>query len=191
MLSATRTLRWMRCVVVVGCCGLGACAAAPATAPRSEAAAAPLTAAERALVALLDEDLDARARANPVEASVRGDRRYDDRLPDVSPEALAAQRQAAADRLRRLRALDRSQLSDEAALNAQLLERTLTTQLDLARFHPEWTPITQQQGPHIDLPQLPDRLSFPTRAQLEAYLRRLEAIPRYLDQVIANMRAGL
>src|SRR5690606_28807194 len=40
------------------------------------------------------------------------------------------------------------------------------------------------------LPQLADSLSFTTRQHLEDYAARLEAIPGYLEQVMADLRAG-
>ncbi|TVQ32280.1 MAG: DUF885 domain-containing protein [Phycisphaeraceae bacterium] len=146
---------------------------------------------DRAVLDLLQEDLDALARANPIGASIRGDRRFDHLLPDVSPQAIAARTEANRDRLRRLSAIDRDRLSPDNLLNAELLELHLKMRIEGARFHPEQTPISQQIGPHITLPTLPDRLTFTTEKHLEDYLARLAAVPDYIDQVIENMRAGL
>lgn len=162
----------------------------PAAASNAAADRAP-SEADRALVSLLDQDLEAQWEANPIEASLRGKRRYDHLMPDVSRAAIEARLEAVRDRLDRLKRIDRSALSDENRLNADLLAYEMNQRIAAARFHPEQTPITQQSGPQIALPQLPDRLTFTRRAHLESYHERLEAIPTYLEQVISNMRAGL
>ncbi|MEC9374131.1 MAG: DUF885 family protein, partial [Planctomycetota bacterium] len=144
------------------------------------AAAAPLhaqsPAPDEAVRALLDEDLAAQDRGSPIAASIRGNREYDHLLPDVSPEAYARRRADSEDRLRRLLAIDRAALSEDARLSADLLEYELRDRIAVAPFHPEQSPITPQGGPHIFLPPRPDPLSFTVRGPREDYLARLEAI---------------
>ena len=147
--------------------------------------------ADDALLALLAEDLEAQRRASPVSASQRGDRRFDAQLPDASPEARRAFIDGSRDRLERLRAIDREHLTSANALNAELLAYELSMRIERARFKRWQMPVTQMWGPQLWLPQLPDQLSFTTARHLEDYLARLEAIPAYLRQVEANMRAGM
>lgn len=146
--------------------------------------------ADDALLALLAEDLDAQRRANPVEASQRGDRRFDALLPDASPEAHAAFIEASRDRLRQLNRLDREALTPANALNAELLAYELQLRIDRAWLEAWRMPVSQVWGPQIWLPQLPDQLTFTSTRHLTDYLARLEAIPAYLVQVELNMRAG-
>lgn len=161
--------------------------------PRAEtrAAARGQSEADKRLRALLDEDLEAQARRDPIEASVRGDRRYDHLLPDPSPRAERAWRDDAITRLRALDAIDKNALSDENRLNAALLRHELTSRVDGSRFRPWQTPITQMHGAQQTLPQLPDRLLFTTRKHYEDYLARLEGVPAHIDTTIANMREGM
>lgn len=166
-------------------------ASACASAPHSTSTRHAASSADRAVLALLDEDLDAQAEANPVSASMRGDRRFDDQLPDVSPAAIEKRLAATQARLNRLLSIDREALSPEQRLNAELLEWELRDTLDAAAFKPWQAPITQQNGPHISAPQWADSLSFTQREHYEDYLARLRAFPNYIDQTIANMRAGL
>jgi len=175
-------------IILVASAGLSTIGVDP---PSASAQAQDASGADRAVQALLDEDLDAQARANPISASLRGDRRYDLLMPDVSSEAIRARLDETEDRLKRLRGINRADLSETQRLNYDLLEYELEQRIESARFHPEQMPITQQNGPQISLPQLPNRLSFPKRAHLDDYLKRLEAVPTYFDQIIANMRAGL
>ncbi len=162
-------------------------AALPLLAPRALAQPG----ADDAVVALLDEDFEAQMEANPIAASSRGLRQYDRLLPDMSPEAIRQRTAAAADRFRRALAIDPEELSEENRINLELLRFSLRDRLASSRFDAWRAPISQQSGPHISLPQIPDTLSFTTRQHLEDYLARLRAIPAYVDQTIANMRAGL
>jgi hypothetical protein len=58
-------------------------------------------AAGASLQALFDSEWDRSLRENPLEAVYFGDHRYDDRLPDLSPEGIAARRASDVDALRR------------------------------------------------------------------------------------------
>ncbi|MGQ0614945.1 MAG: DUF885 domain-containing protein [Planctomycetaceae bacterium] len=144
-----------------------------------------------AILRLLAEDLDGQMRRSPVWASMRGDRRFDDRLEDVGPGARAAWLEECRGRLAALSAIDREALTPAGRIHAALLEYELRARIENARFHPEQTPVTQMHGPQIDLPQLPERLSFPGDQELAAYASRLEAVAGYIDGTIANLRSGL
>jgi len=153
--------------------------------------APPVSETRQRLLELLQEDLDARMQASPTWASARGDRRFDDALPDVSAEARSAYRAAAQARLARLKALDVSALSENERVHADLLAHELEQGEEWERFLTWQMPLTQLWGPQQSLPQLPDSLSFTSDAQLLSYVKRLEAVGAYLDQTIANMREGL
>ncbi|MCO5168716.1 MAG: DUF885 domain-containing protein [Planctomycetes bacterium] len=157
--------------------------------PRQDAAST--SSADDRLLALLDEDLEALMARHPLWASVRGDRRFDDRLTDPSPEAEAAWTDAARMRLERLRRLDLTTLSPRSRIDADLLEYELLRRLASARFREWLTPVTLIEGPHQWLPQLPGRLSFTSRAQLEAFAARLEAVRGHAGQLMINMRRGV
>ncbi len=143
------------------------------------------------LLKLLQQDLDARRAYNPVEASIAGDRRFDHLLPDRSPESINNYLAGVRARLAQVRSIKRDHLSPANRVNADLLEYELSRALSSANFHPEHTPISQQSGPHINLPQLTEQLSFTTPQHYEDYLARLAAVAPYIDRAIANMRAGL
>lgn len=143
------------------------------------------------VVALLDAYYDLICQADPVGASTRGDLRLNDRLPDVSPEAIAAQRAEAADLLARVRRLDRSTLRGEDLIDADLLEYTLDLSDRGATYLPEQMPINALEGPHITLPQMYLQLPLATEQNVADYVTRLEKIPTLIDQQIENMRAGV
>lgn len=162
-------------------------ASAPAVAP-----VAPRESdADRALLRLLDEDLESTKRASPVTASTRGDRRFDRMLGDESEASYLARARAANDMLVRLAQIDVEQLSDENRLNFALLERDLRDRAAGARFKPWQISVTNLSGPQQDLVQIVDRLSFDTEEQKRDFLARLREIPRVVEQNIANLRAGV
>ncbi|MBL0920883.1 MAG: DUF885 domain-containing protein [Phycisphaerales bacterium] len=140
---------------------------------------------------LLTEDLEALSRRDPIDASRRGDRRFDHLLPDESPQARAAWAADARARLEALRSLDRSAMTDAARLDAALLEHELTQRLEADRFQTWQFAVGPLHGAHMTLTQLPESVAFTSRAQLEAYLQRLEAAPAYLSQSIDALRAGM
>lgn len=163
---------------------------AEATSGQASSAPAAKSAADRALLDLLDEDDQSSLKRNPIEATRRGDRRYDALLPDVSPAAARAATEEFRDRLARLQRIDRAGLSPSNRVSAALLERELANRIEGARFNGWQVQVTQLDGPHQDLPQLPDHITFTAEKHYEDYCARLEAIPAHIDQCIADMREG-
>ncbi|MDX2115411.1 MAG: DUF885 domain-containing protein [Planctomycetota bacterium] len=147
--------------------------------------------AEQLVLDLMRQDFQAQMKASPLEASRRGLPEFEGLLPDVSEAARTEWLAGARERLARLEAIELSELSPAMQLNARLLAYEQRVRLEAERFAMWQMPVTQQAGPQRELPQLPDTLSFTTAAQLEGYVRRLEAVDTYIEGVIANMRAGL
>ncbi|MGP1310071.1 MAG: DUF885 domain-containing protein, partial [Phycisphaerales bacterium] len=147
--------------------------------------------ADRALLRLLDEDLENTKRASPVSASVRGDRRFDRELADVSEAAYLARARTANDMLVRLAQIDVEQLSDENRLNYALLDRDLRDRAAAAAYKPWQISVTNLSGPQQDIAQIADRVSFDTRAQKQDFLARIRQVPRVVEQTIENLRGGI
>ena len=121
-----------------------------------------------------------------------GQREFDRLLADATPEASAAFVARSRDRLDRLGAIDPGALeTDEQRISYDLLRYELELRIAGEPFNGWQVPATQMWGPHISLPQLPDRLTFTSEQHLQDYLERLSAIPDYLAQIEANMRAGM
>ena len=151
----------------------------------------PAKSPDEQVLALLKEDLDALRRADPIGASNRGDRRFDAELPDVSPAGMKAFDDACGERLNRANALRDADLSEARRTDLELLIYDLALRIEGSRFMGWEAPISQVNGPQYDLPQLPQQLSFTSDRQLDDYVSRLEKIPAYIEQTIANMRRGL
>ncbi|MHC4938051.1 MAG: DUF885 domain-containing protein [Planctomycetota bacterium] len=143
------------------------------------------------LLRLISEEFEETMRRWPTWATERGDRRYDDQLADVSPEARARWLEHARIRRDAARAIDPANLTKVNRTNRELLLYELDQRLGEAKFRREQMPITQMWGPQRELPQMASQMSFTAQKHYDDYITRLEKIPAYLDQIIANMRAGL
>jgi len=145
----------------------------------------------RELLALLDEHVEWLARTDPVSASQRGDERFNDRLPDVSPDAIAQADEEVIERLARLNRIDTSRLSEEDRTDYDLLKWDLESRRDGARFRQQLMPVSAMNGPQVWLAQMSAQLSFLTPRHYADYAARLEALPRHIDDHIDNMREGM
>jgi uncharacterized protein (DUF885 family) len=126
---------------------------------------------------------------NPTYATYLGDHRYDDLLEDVSAEAYHRRIDQLRKYLAQLKSLGRpSSLNDQ--LNHDLFRRELDLQIEGAKYHPYLLPITQQTGPHINLPQLVTYHPYKTQHDYDSYINRLRQFPRVFDQTIINLKTG-
>jgi uncharacterized protein (DUF885 family) len=109
------------------------------------------------------------------------------KLNDESLERSEAADRENADRLRRLRAFDRSSVSGLALANYDTVEFQMETQARIARFaYGDGVlpyPVTQRDGSYQSVPDFLDRQhTIETREDAEAYISRLRAFAVVLDQ---------
>jgi uncharacterized protein (DUF885 family) len=144
-----------------------------------------------ALGTLLSEQWEDTLARHPEFASILGDRRWNDRLDDVSEAATAAELQRARDFLPRFQAVDTTGFPEQEALDKALMVRDLEESLEDARYRPWLMPVTQIAGPHLNLPQLVSLLPFESAKDYEDYVARLRQVPRVLDDTVATLRHGM
>jgi uncharacterized protein (DUF885 family) len=137
-----------------------------------------------------DEEWDWEMRESPEFATLAGDRRFDDRWTDLSPEAFARRKARLGERRTRLLAFDPRRLGEQSRLSLELYLTIVERDLALAKFPSERLALTQHSGPHRDLPTLALVPRFENARQLRDWNARLRAVPRYVDQVIALLEAG-
>ncbi|MFQ6112960.1 MAG: DUF885 family protein [bacterium] len=140
---------------------------------------------------LFEEFWEYTLKENPLLATSRGDLRYNDRLPEESPQAFQRRNQANLDFMNRLREIDREQLSPEDRLNYDLFEEQLLWEVEEFKFATYLEAVHQRSGFHLSLPQMHERVPFQTRKHYEDYLARLQAIPLLIDEQIALLKEGL
>jgi len=139
------------------------------------------------LHALFEREWERDLKDNPLLATYRGDTRYDDRWPDISPAARAARHAADAKVLEVLDRIPREQLSPAEQLNYDLFRYKYEDRKAAAAFHPEYYEIRARDGPQ-SLNETAEAMSFQTVANYEVWIRRMAALPGYLDQYAELLR---
>ncbi|MDZ4783878.1 MAG: DUF885 domain-containing protein [Planctomycetia bacterium] len=140
---------------------------------------------------LLEEAWQHDLREDPLLATQAGDRRFNDRLPNVTIADI--ERRAAADRkfLERLEAIDRSQLDRENQINYDVFRRLRADGLREYELRGYLMPITNREGFHIFFADLPKQTPLDTVQDYENYLSRLNAFRVYTDQHIELLREAV
>lgn len=171
---------------------LAACQpATPSVSPQPAAAAGgPAQQPGQAFAALLDAQWQYQLAHHPEFASIIGDTRYNDRWSDYSPAALQAERQATADFLKRFEAIDGKALSAQDQLSLQMMLRQLRDRLEAIALKNDEMPLEPVGGIQLALPGYAQAFPFASVKDYEDYIKRLQAIPALLDQVVALSRAG-
>jgi uncharacterized protein (DUF885 family) len=129
-------------------------------------------------------------REDPLAATYDGVRDYDDRLASVTPAD--HERRLREDRafLDRLHAIDRTALTHQEQVSYDLFEFMVGQRVRLARYD-EWRlPINSDSGFYTEILQLHDTHAPRTVRDYETYIARLNDVPRFFGEHIANMREG-
>lgn len=144
-----------------------------------------------ALLRLFEDYWQIELRRHPTRATYQGDHRYDDQLEDYSDAEHAAWLQERHQLKRALKHIPRAELTATDLLNAEIFDRRLTDEIEMAQYPGRRIPLGPQNGPHIDLAML--LLSHPFKAEkdYDNYVARLRKFPRQIAQVIAQMQLGI
>jgi uncharacterized protein (DUF885 family) len=155
--------------------------AAPAAAQSASADLARLFQEERAFV----------YREDPLSATNAGVHDYDDRLPSVTPEAQARQTRENQAFLTRLRAIDRAALTHQEQVSYDLFAFMVGERVRFGRYNDWRLPLNSDSGFYSEILLLDDLQAPRTVRDYENYIARLNDVPRYFDEQIANMRQGV
>jgi len=129
--------------------------------------------------------------ADPITAGFEGDADALRRLPEVSAEAQARSRAELEGFQRRLENIDAASLSDDEALNHAFLTRSVADALGALEFDEARAPFINDFGFFLLADFLAQATPVRNEAEAQAWLARLEALPRYYRDNIANMRRGV
>ena len=160
--------------------------------------------AERRFATLAAEHWEWFARDDPIQATQRGDYRYNDVLSDESAEAVAGRKAHWRELLKQLKSFDPTQLTAANRISLQVLTRMAVDRTRIDGFFSDlpfaasnfslimsWSPITQMYGPQFRLPLLAKSTPFRGVADYDAYLKRLAGVPQLLAQYQARMQVAI
>jgi uncharacterized protein (DUF885 family) len=131
--------------------------------------------------------LDELLAADPVEATALGDHRFDDRLPDLSPEGLDGLHSVLGDLLAAVDSVDDTGLTPDNRVDHEILRSALSARLfTLDQVRPfSWDPLEANPGSGVYL--LLARDFAPLADRLRSVAGRLAAVPELLAQARAAL----
>jgi uncharacterized protein (DUF885 family) len=146
--------------------------------------------------ALADEFYIARAEFDPLNfATANGDSRYDDQIGlSIEPKVRAAYFAHMHRLQQQLAAIAAATLSEDGRLNRDILAFEIDSSLDLEPYPENLLPISQMDNVPSTLANYASgngSQPLTTPRQYRAYLNRLNQLPAWIDQAIANMREGV
>jgi uncharacterized protein (DUF885 family) len=127
---------------------------------------------------------------SPTWASSLGDRRWNDRWPDVSLAAIELRHAHSQDVLKRLAKIDRAKLPPADQLNYDLFRKEYESDIEAHPFGWHLIVLNQRGGIQTEN-ELGDSLRFETVKDYEDWIARLKGFPAYVDQTVALMREGI
>jgi uncharacterized protein (DUF885 family) len=147
--------------------------------------------AESSLQQIIADYESLNRQVDPVSAGQEGDRAALRRLPDVRPEAEQAQRQRLAGFASRLASIDANKLSGESAVNHRLLTRLVKEEIEALGFDFARVPFQNDSGFHTMPDYLARTTTIGSREDADMWLARLEAVPAFYVQNVANLKRGI
>src|SRR5712691_3361939 len=160
----------------------------------SFAAAEPASEVEarrKAFSDLLAEHWEYTLSRSPEFASILGDKRWNDKVSDVSEKAILEDLARTKEFLGRFEAVDTAGFPEQEALTRTLLVRRFKEGLGNAHFKNWEMPVSQVAGIHLQAPQLVALLSFVTVKDYDDYVARLKQFPKQMDDTIDLMKKGM
>ena len=147
-------------------------------------------ATSKALHDLFDREWEYQMERSPTRASQLGDRRWNDRWPDVSLESIRKDHDHDRATLEQLLRIDRSKLSPQDQLNYDLFKKNYETGIEEYKFQWYLAPLNQRGGIQSQN-ELADSLRFETVKDYQDWIGRLKSFPVYMAQTMALMREGI
>ncbi|MEC3951956.1 DUF885 domain-containing protein [Nocardia sp. CDC153] len=147
--------------------------------------------AHQELITLADRYWDAMLESAPSEATLLGDRRFDDRIEDLSIEAEQRLLGTWRGLLAEVDALDPERLTAEDKTTHSLLR----TELASAVSHLEWRPVEmasdQMTGVHAGMLTLAPQVNAPEPENARKLVQRYRQFGVLMNQAVERFRAGL
>jgi uncharacterized protein (DUF885 family) len=149
-----------------------------------------LNEATKTLHDLFAAEWDYQLEQYPTWASRLGDRRWNDRWGDESLDAIDRRNRHYLEVLTRLGSIKREDLYPADRLNYDLFQKDYENEIQEHRYRWHLIPLNQLGGVQT-ADELADALRFETLKDYDDWLARLRALPEYIEQTTALMRAGI
>ena len=143
------------------------------------------------LARLAKEYWDERMYNEPLFATALGDRRFDDRLPDISPEGRRAVVRQYEEVTRRCKSIDERSLDGQDRITRAALLVDAGSVADYYSCNLDDWVVDPLQGMQVELMNVESYQPVRTVEEGRAMVKRWEAIPRYVGQHIANLQTGV
>jgi uncharacterized protein (DUF885 family) len=131
----------------------------------------------------------------PLEATMQGDNRYNDVLPDnMSQEFISKEISFYNETQKKMQSLDYKSLSDEDKIIYDVLDYTLKDKIERYAYHPELIPFSQFEGLPLDFPLLGSgegNQPFKTTQDYDNFLKRIDAFTVWMKTAENNFREGM
>lgn len=144
-----------------------------------------------ALTQLFEDERAFVWREDPLAATGDGIHDYDDRLPSVTPASYARRLEADRGFLQRLSAIDRASLSAQEQISYDLFAFMVGQRVTFARYQDWRLPLNSDSGFYSEILFLHASHAPRTTRDYETYIARLNDVPRYFREHMANMRQGI
>src|ERR1700732_4297904 len=141
--------------------------------------------------AIFDDYYESELRAFPERATAFGDYRYNDKLDDYSLGGVMQHHKMDESFLARIQAISTSGFDEQDQLSHDLLARVVQQRITDFELKEYEMPITQQNGVHTRLADLPLSVPLDSVKHYEDYISRLHQIPLALNQTIEVLQAGM
>lgn len=183
----------MKTVIAIGAAALLAAAAPALARPAPQSAAEASRNADDPALASILADYETYLRANdPISAGMEGDREALSRLPDVSRAHELAQEPVLKGFADRLAAIDPSSLTDDDRLNHAFLGWVIQRSRDRIPLDTDRIgAFNSEGGPGQSMAYVASVTRIASRADAEAWIARLEAMPKFYRDQLDSARRGL
>jgi uncharacterized protein (DUF885 family) len=149
-----------------------------------------LNEAAKTLHDLFASEWDYQLEQYPTWASRLGDRRWNERWGDESLDAIDKRNRHYVEVLTQLGSIKREELSPADRLNYDLFQKDYENEVQEHRYRWHLIPLNQLGGVQT-ANELADALRFETLKDYDDWLARLRALPEYIEQTTALMRAAI
>lgn len=150
-----------------------------------------MTTEDKRLEDLLKREWDKSFENSPEFATFMGEHKYNDRLSDLSFEAIEKAYNEEKELLKELKSFNQNKLSETNKLNLQLFTLKTENSIISHEFEDYLMPISQMGGIQNLFGRMINIMPFNKEKDYQNYLSRLNAFPKYIDQTIAIMEKGV